>query len=753
MEDLTGRQFGRYQIVAPLGEGGMAAVYQAYQPAMDRQVALKVLPRHFSNDPQFTGRFEREAKLVAQLQHPHILPVFDYGQADGYSYIVMPFVRSGTLAGLLAGHPLALTRIRQAITQIGEALGYAHARGLIHRDVKPSNVLIDESGNCLLTDFGLARMAEASVRLTLSGSVLGTPAYMSPEQGLGRKVDLRTDLYSLGVILYEMATGRVPYNAETPLAVILKHVQDPLPPARAVNPDLPERVERVILKALSKTPEDRFQTAADFVRALQAAIPDREGPSPEIPQLDGRSPQFPRLDRHSPQILEPPPAVLPGPVAVPRGRGAGPQAKTVDEAVPRIRPTVRWVILGLLGLAVAGGLYAALAGGGFFAAPGAELSQPAPLGGGQADSAPTALPAGGTEAALASTAGGTEAAAGGTALSPSGAEARGLPPPLQPLECPNPRVHTFAIGDDHAFETGSADWAEWGAVSGEYRFLMKQTNSWGWKSEGIQEGDALFAVDVRRAAAGSGAYGLVFGANSLDNGQQFYAFLINPAGYWGLYRHTESGDWIELNPFTFSPLLRSGDGTNHLSIVRSGPLIAVFANGLPLAGSFSDAAFTGAGYAGLIAWSNETSGLEARFDNYSVCALTAPYPMPVYPFGHQTMRWPADQPVALNASWLARTRDLAQAYADLAVTTLIVDGQHFTGLGEYWEAPAPYASGYAVQLSLPLPELAAGTHLVETSVSLPEQLTDGFDEDNDGQPDAYGPGEVFSGWVELIISE
>src|SRR3989304_3967384 len=259
MEDLTGKQFGPYQIVAPLGEGGMAAVYKAYQPAVERYVALKVLSRHFADDPQFTARFQREAKLLAKLQHPHILPVFDYGQAEGYTYIAMPFVQSGTLTDYLADQPLPLARIRQIITQIGEALNYAHARGLMHRDVKPSNVLMDESGNCLLTDFGLARMVEASVNLTTSGTIVGTPAYMSPEQGSGAKIDSRSDIYSLGVILYEMVTGRVPYQAETPVAVIFKHIQDPLPPARKLNPDLPETLERVILKALSKRPEDGYQ--------------------------------------------------------------------------------------------------------------------------------------------------------------------------------------------------------------------------------------------------------------------------------------------------------------------------------------------------------------------------------------------------------------------------------------------------------------------------------------------------------------
>ena len=274
MEDLTGKQFGHYQIVAPLGEGGMAAVYKAYQPSMERYVAVKVLPRHMSSSEEFVNRFRREARLLAQLQHPHILPVFDYGEADGYPYIVMPFVQSGTLAELLHKRQQKLSEVRRIMLQIGDALSYAHTRGMIHRDIKPSNVLIDERGNCLLTDFGLARMAEASTKITTSGTVMGTPAYMSPEQGAGSTIDHRSDIYSLGIIFYEMVTGRVPYTAETPIAIVFKHIQDPLPSARKLNPALPESVELVLLKALAKNPEDRYQTAEDLVQAIQRSIPE-----------------------------------------------------------------------------------------------------------------------------------------------------------------------------------------------------------------------------------------------------------------------------------------------------------------------------------------------------------------------------------------------------------------------------------------------------------------------------------------------
>jgi serine/threonine protein kinase/tetratricopeptide (TPR) repeat protein len=272
MEDLTGKQLGAYQIVAPLGEGGMAAVYKAFQPRMDRYVALKILPRYYASDPEFVARFKQEARVIAKLEHPHILPVYDYGEEDGYTFMAMRMVESGTLTEwILENQPLSLAQIRRIISQVGDALDYAHSNEIVHRDVKPSNILVDKRGNCLLTDFGLAKLVEASVKLTKTGGILGTPAYMSPEQGMGQGIDYRTDMYSLGVILYEMVTGRPPYQAETPMAIVIKHIQAPLPPPYKYNPDIPEALERVILKSLAKKPDDRYATTGDFVTALQSA--------------------------------------------------------------------------------------------------------------------------------------------------------------------------------------------------------------------------------------------------------------------------------------------------------------------------------------------------------------------------------------------------------------------------------------------------------------------------------------------------
>ena len=272
MDGMVGRELGPYRIVEQIGVGGMATVYKAYHAVMNRYVAVKVMPEQMSQGEDFRRRFEREAQAVARLEHDHILPVHDYGEMEGRLYLVMRYIDAGTLKDRMAAGPLDLAEVNRIIRQVGRALEYAHGMGVVHRDVKPSNVLVDAQGDCYLTDFGLAKMLEASVQLTASGVGVGTPAYMSPEQGQGEKVDARSDIYSLGVMLYEMVTGRVPYEAETPLAVVLKHITAPLPLPREVRPDVPEEVERVILRALAKNPGDRFQAMGEMMAALDVAV-------------------------------------------------------------------------------------------------------------------------------------------------------------------------------------------------------------------------------------------------------------------------------------------------------------------------------------------------------------------------------------------------------------------------------------------------------------------------------------------------
>jgi serine/threonine protein kinase len=279
MSFSAGENVGSYRIIEKLGQGGMATVFKAYHPSLDRYVAIKVLHPAFKEDPQFLERFTREARVVARLEHPNIVQVYDFAEHDGQPYLVMKFIEGETLKARLQKGPLTKAEATKAIRAIGESLSYAHGRGVLHRDVKPSNILISKEGQVYLTDFGLARMAEAGASTLTGDMLMGTPQYISPEQARGEKdLNERTDIYSFGIVLYEIVVGRVPFSADTPFSIIHDHIYTPLPLPREVNPKIPLAIQEVLLTALAKEPEDRYASGEKLVEAFFDALnkPDAE---------------------------------------------------------------------------------------------------------------------------------------------------------------------------------------------------------------------------------------------------------------------------------------------------------------------------------------------------------------------------------------------------------------------------------------------------------------------------------------------
>lgn len=369
-DPLLGQVIGNYQIEERLGRGGMATVYRARQRNMQRDVAIKIMSAELTDDPQFVARFEREAQVIASLEHPRILPVHDFGHEGDLFYLVMRLIEGETLYERMLNGPLSPEAAARLIGQIAEALDYAHERGVIHRDLKPNNILLDEYDNVYMMDFGLAKLLAVSSPLTETGMVLGTPAYMAPEQWRGDPVDARTDVYALGVILYEMVCGQPPFeSADTPFTLMYKHLNDTPVPPRAILPSLPEGVDAVILRALAKDPAGRYPTAGALARAFAAAL---EGAVPEsaagssLPSADGPIPL--------PDKIAPPVPPLPVPPAGARKakpydkpkRGA---ALPADEAPESLSSLIAWASDHLESLVIPG----------FFAPPPSAMPAPPPL--------------------------------------------------------------------------------------------------------------------------------------------------------------------------------------------------------------------------------------------------------------------------------------------------------------------------------------------------------------------------------------
>ncbi len=348
---MGGEHIGRYHVVSRLGRGGMATVFLAHDERFARDVAVKVLPRELLERAELRHRFEREARTIASLEHWAIVPVYDFGEEDGQPYLVMRHMAGGALSERLRAGPLSEPEAAEILQRIGAALDEAHRAGVVHRDLKPGNVLFDARGDAYLSDFGIVKLSEATVTLTEGNAIIGTPAYMSPEQARGeRDVDHRSDVYALGAMLYEMLSGCTPYQSDTPLGMALKHVTDPIPKLRDVRPDLPQAIEDVIVRAMAKERDARFGSAGAFVAAatrVLAAIGAARQTTTLVPQSALTATAIPSAAPSAGPRPAPPPPPTPPPSALPRIERAPtpePAAAPREEArtLASTRPSLLW---------------------------------------------------------------------------------------------------------------------------------------------------------------------------------------------------------------------------------------------------------------------------------------------------------------------------------------------------------------------------------------------------------------------------
>ncbi|MBC7813582.1 MAG: protein kinase, partial [Burkholderiales bacterium] len=278
VDNLSGQRFGVYHLRELIGSGGMGAVYHAYQTNLERDVALKVLPAALLIQPNYTQRFFREAKIAASLEHPHIVPVYDYGTHEGISYVVMRLLNGGTLSQRMfqrTDHEFPLpscAEIAHLLTQLASALDYAHGRGVIHRDIKPSNIMFDAQGTAYVVDFGIAKLVGETTSLTDTGITIGTPSHMAPEQWTDEPIAPEIDQYALAVVIYNLLTGKLPFEATTPQAFMYKHLHEQAVPPHSLRDEVPPATEPVLRQALAKSPDDRFETVTAFAQAFAAAV-------------------------------------------------------------------------------------------------------------------------------------------------------------------------------------------------------------------------------------------------------------------------------------------------------------------------------------------------------------------------------------------------------------------------------------------------------------------------------------------------
>ncbi len=626
---MTPQKFGRYEIKAELGRGGMAVVYRAYDARFKRDVALKVLPSQLLGEAALRTRFEREAQMIASLEHPAIVPVYDFGDEEGQPYLVMRYMPGGSLADRLEQGPMSSAETLHIISRLASALDQVHAHGIVHRDLKPANVLFDQYGEAYLSDFGIARLSESSASLT-GESIVGTPAYMSPEQGRGEPdIDGRTDLYALGVILFQMLAGKQPYQATTPIGVVMKHITEPIPSLREARPDLPYTFDQVIGTAMAKERSERFPTGSDLLSALEVATrlaeesgesappsrpPEQTPPPASVQSLKPPSnPGIPAVK--PPDVVKPPDTVHPPDAANPAAEIKS--ATAVRPARAGSFSLVFWIGAGLtifIVLCVVGA--AAIGIGAQFlpqvTAPRAETPGEK---GNESASPSTETPQISAPQATA------------TALPPAATQPDGVTdtaPAASTEDTPLPPSKPQAPGallfqDD--FSNPKSGWPRQkkdSSYSGDgYQILVNDPNAVVVAVPGLSLTDAVIDVEVSKVAGPDrNWFGIVC---RYQNDKNFYFLVISSDGRYGIGRFV-NGEKKLLNADEMQPdaAIHQGTTSNRLSASCIGNTLALTVNGSPLA-SVQDAAFA-SGDVGLLGGAFEIHGANLLFDNFLATA-------------------------------------------------------------------------------------------------------------------------------------
>ncbi|MFZ6030715.1 MAG: serine/threonine protein kinase [Chloroflexota bacterium] len=593
------QRIGRYELIAELGRGGMATVYRAHDPRFKRDVAIKLMPAQFLSDPTFRARFEREAQMIAALEHPAIVPVYDFGDEDSQPYLVMRYMPGGSLADKLAHGPLSPMDASHIIARLSSALDQVHTHGIVHRDLKPANVLFDQYGEAYLSDFGIARLSEATTNLT-GDAIVGTPAYMSPEQARGETdIDGRSDLYALGVMLFQMLTGKQPYEAPTPIAVAMKHITDPVPRLTEVRPDMPPTYDRVIESAMAKNRQDRFPTGGDLFSALEKAMleagqmlaasgSEYQATAPYGPPLSGRPVSRP---------ITPPPGARP-----PSSSGSARPATPAPRAASAVSmggaakphrgvPVWAWLVIGVLGLGLLCGV--AFLGWAF-------------LDGLSASTAPTAV-----SIAL-------------PTASPEAYVIQGDTPLPLATATERPAAVVFESGDTILEDDFSDPDSGWPTYEGDDGFFRYQAEAYriyvdipNARLESVLAqnwADVYITAEASKVGgADDNLVGLVCRYQDRNN---FYLFVISSDGYYAVGKVVDGNYDLSDGKMLPSSAIKKGKSTNTLEASCYQDAFTFWVNGSELA-YVEDHTFSSGGV-GLLAGTYATAGTDILFDDFGI---------------------------------------------------------------------------------------------------------------------------------------